>query len=312
MGAEIDYSLAVDVNGTIVGSELYKAWGGGRYTYGSIETSFKYTGQREAEAGLYFYNARWYDPELGRFIQADTIIPEPGNPMAWDRYAYGYNNPVNSIDPSGHKACSGWDENGNCVVDEEFMSTNNDYNFKHSRKESVINKIEKIISTANWVLQDFTDTTIYKTSGWPYRTSFRIFADTSLEFDNNSPVSFSNREFSVGNIGYSDSGWSIETENYSISPIPDIINGGGIQYVHKFPEIELGNTHIQSELGFQGILRPGNDAMTGVAVALTVGAVQRPDVAVIVGPKVVEKFGKYIRPVLENMMIGWMRSIPIK
>jgi RHS repeat-associated protein len=95
-------SITVDVNGTIVGNELYKAWGGGRYTFGSIQTTFKYTGQRQAEAGLYFYNARWYDPEVGRFIQADTIIPLPGNPLAWDRYAYGYNNPVNTIDPSGH------------------------------------------------------------------------------------------------------------------------------------------------------------------------------------------------------------------
>jgi len=51
--------------------------------------------------------ARWYDPALGRFIQADTIVPQPGNPLAWDRYAYGFNNPLYFIDPSGHKACSG-------------------------------------------------------------------------------------------------------------------------------------------------------------------------------------------------------------
>ena len=65
-------------------------------------TTMKYTGQREESLlGLYFYNARWYDSKLGRFIQADTIIPEPGNPMAWDRYAYTINNPVNYIDPTG-------------------------------------------------------------------------------------------------------------------------------------------------------------------------------------------------------------------
>jgi hypothetical protein len=66
---------------------------------------------------LYFYNARWYDPEVGRFIQADTIIPEPGNPLAWDRYAYGYNNPVNRIDPSGHKVCNITDDSGKCLPD---------------------------------------------------------------------------------------------------------------------------------------------------------------------------------------------------
>ncbi|RLD06413.1 MAG: RHS repeat-associated core domain-containing protein, partial [Chloroflexota bacterium] len=38
--------------------------------------SFEGTGQRlEAEIGLYFYNARFYNATLGRFAQADTIIP---------------------------------------------------------------------------------------------------------------------------------------------------------------------------------------------------------------------------------------------
>jgi RHS repeat-associated protein len=66
----------------------YTSWGLDQPNTPDLGTSFKYTGQRQAEAGLYFYNARWYDPKTGRFIQADTIIPEPGNPQAWDRYAY--------------------------------------------------------------------------------------------------------------------------------------------------------------------------------------------------------------------------------
>ena len=101
-------SVAVDADtGNITGSELYKAWGGERYTYGSLNTDYKYTGQRQAEAGLYFYDARWYDPKVGRFIQADSIIPEPGNPLAWDRYAYANNNPLYYTDPSGHSATVG-------------------------------------------------------------------------------------------------------------------------------------------------------------------------------------------------------------
>jgi RHS repeat-associated protein len=83
----------------------YASWGSDQPGTPNLGTTFKYTGQRQAEAGLYYYNARWYDPKLGRFIQADTIIPDPGNPLAWDRYAYGFNNPVNSIDPTGHKPC---------------------------------------------------------------------------------------------------------------------------------------------------------------------------------------------------------------
>ena len=51
---------------------------------------------------------RHYDPALGHFIQADTIIPDPGRPGAYDRFAYTYNNPLNYTDPTGHKPnCSG-------------------------------------------------------------------------------------------------------------------------------------------------------------------------------------------------------------
>lgn len=59
--------------------------------------------QREETAiGLYDYKARYYDPVIGRFIQADTIVPEPGNPQALNRYAYVYGNPLGYQDPDGH------------------------------------------------------------------------------------------------------------------------------------------------------------------------------------------------------------------
>ncbi len=49
-----------------------------------------------------YYGARWYDPSLGRFAQADTVLPGAGNPQAWDRYAYSLNNALKYVDPSGH------------------------------------------------------------------------------------------------------------------------------------------------------------------------------------------------------------------
>ena len=39
---------------------------------------------------------------MGRFAQADSIIPGAGNSSAWDRYAYTLNNPLRYTDPSGH------------------------------------------------------------------------------------------------------------------------------------------------------------------------------------------------------------------
>jgi hypothetical protein len=41
-------------------------------------------------------------PEIGRFISADTIVPDPPNPQNFNRYAYALNSPLNYIDPTGH------------------------------------------------------------------------------------------------------------------------------------------------------------------------------------------------------------------
>ena len=95
-------TTTVNASSTEQTKTLYTAFGTERYTSGAAPTSYKYTGQREAEAGLYFYNARYYDPSLGRFSQPDTIVPQPANPQDWDRYAYTRNNPVRFNDPSGH------------------------------------------------------------------------------------------------------------------------------------------------------------------------------------------------------------------
>jgi hypothetical protein len=60
-----------------------------------------------------YYKARWYDSSLGRFSQADTIVPGAGDPRAWDRYAYVENNPIVYNDPTGHcrvgKICPDYD-----------------------------------------------------------------------------------------------------------------------------------------------------------------------------------------------------------
>ena len=95
-------AITLDSGANKVAELRYSAWGETRYTSGATPTQRRYTGQLEAEAGLYFYNARWFDPSLGRFSQADTIIPGAGKVLAWDRYAGMVNNPVRYNDPTGH------------------------------------------------------------------------------------------------------------------------------------------------------------------------------------------------------------------
>ncbi len=64
---------------------------------------FQFTGKELDDTGLYDYGARYYDPVIGRFIEADSIVPDVW-PQSLNRYSYVLNNPLNYADPTGHAA----------------------------------------------------------------------------------------------------------------------------------------------------------------------------------------------------------------
>ena len=141
-------SVTVDATGNAISMLKYTAYG--ELRTGTSTTDYQYTlqkhpgqaGQRnEAEIGLYYrdlrapeprvlcvregYVARFYDPQLARFISADTIVPAPNSIKGYDRYAYvngrglctpersERGNPINYTDPSGHRFCDTAD--GSCT-----------------------------------------------------------------------------------------------------------------------------------------------------------------------------------------------------
>ncbi len=57
---------------------------------------------QQTSTNLYNYDARLYDPVIGRFVTADSMVPDPFNPQSLNRYSYCLNNPVKYIDPTGH------------------------------------------------------------------------------------------------------------------------------------------------------------------------------------------------------------------
>jgi RHS repeat-associated protein len=100
-------SVIVDANGGLVSKQMYKPWGETRSAAENGVTKYQYTGQYSyvSDFGLHFYNARWLDSSLGRFAQADTIVP--GGVQGYDRYVYANNSPLRYTDPSGHCSQSG-------------------------------------------------------------------------------------------------------------------------------------------------------------------------------------------------------------
>jgi RHS repeat-associated protein len=95
-------SVMTDAYGTSQGNYHYYPYGATRISSG-LSIKHKYTGQElDSETGLYNYGARYYDPALGRFVSADSIVQDYTDPQTLNRYSYCRNNPIILTDPSGH------------------------------------------------------------------------------------------------------------------------------------------------------------------------------------------------------------------
>lgn len=91
---------------SVQGNQVYAPYGYQLNSSGSMGTAKGYTGQYQDLTGLDYYNARYYDPVVGRFLSADTV---QGNMQGLDPYTYVKGNPVTLSDPTGTRAC---DETG--------------------------------------------------------------------------------------------------------------------------------------------------------------------------------------------------------
>jgi RHS repeat-associated protein len=97
-------SLLTNANGSVVSQARYKPFGDTRSEWSVYLTDRKFTGQREESTlgGIYDFNARYYDPVVGRFLSPDTLVQNPSDPQSLNRFAYGFNSPLKYIDLSGH------------------------------------------------------------------------------------------------------------------------------------------------------------------------------------------------------------------
>jgi RHS repeat-associated protein len=95
-------SSLVITNGTDVQQVLYRPFGEAAPSSSQVP-EYGFTGQRYVSSiGIYDYGARWYDPELGRFLSPDSVVPTVYDPQSVNPYSYVRNNPLNRIDPTGN------------------------------------------------------------------------------------------------------------------------------------------------------------------------------------------------------------------
>src|SRR3972149_151124 len=92
-------SLVTSNTGQVVSQQVYYPYGSTRTVSGALPSEREYTGQISDQdtTGLYYYNARYYNPQIAKFISADF----QGDPL--NKLAYLGHSPILFTAPTGHQ-----------------------------------------------------------------------------------------------------------------------------------------------------------------------------------------------------------------
>ena len=105
-----DIIAVYNTSGTKLISYVYDAWGNVTATNHNVSgtntgaryTPFRYRGYYyDTESGLYYLQSRYYNPQWGRFLNADGYVSTGTGILSYNMYAYCNNNPVMFTDPTG-------------------------------------------------------------------------------------------------------------------------------------------------------------------------------------------------------------------
>ncbi|MGH8601617.1 MAG: RHS repeat domain-containing protein [Gammaproteobacteria bacterium] len=102
---------ATDEQGALLWRAHFRPYGERQEDPKSAEFgSAGYTGHvQDADSGMVYAGARYYDPLIGRFMAVDPVGVQTSNPMSFNRYLYGNNNPQKYVDPDGRIIETAWD-----------------------------------------------------------------------------------------------------------------------------------------------------------------------------------------------------------
>ena len=103
-------------------SYSYDAWGNPTGIYDDYTTlatlnPFRYRGYfYDEETGFYYLQSRYYDPEVGRFINSDRYVSTGQGVLGYNQFAYCLNNPIRFLDDSGSRCVEGDHRSGWVMV----------------------------------------------------------------------------------------------------------------------------------------------------------------------------------------------------
>lgn len=121
-----DVVQTVTASGEVQNQYDYDVFGNRTLTIEVYAESIQYAGEfYDAESGLYYLRARYYDPYTARFISEDSYRGEDTNPLSLNLYTYAHNNPILFLDPTGHWAAG--DEKLNVEAQAKIIALTNAY-----------------------------------------------------------------------------------------------------------------------------------------------------------------------------------------
>ena len=164
-----DVTHIINAYGDIVGTYEYDAWGQianlSSLTAIAQVNPFRYRGYYyDNESGLYYLNSRYYNPEWGRFINADGYVTTGQGLTSYNMFVYCCDNPVNNFDPTGAFSMAALMTTLNGMVHlasgtASYIETQNN-NIKNSENVDNLKTIYDSISTS-WVDANLNSTLKY-------------------------------------------------------------------------------------------------------------------------------------------------------
>jgi RHS repeat-associated protein len=144
--------LLTDASGAVLASYTYDPYGNLTGTTGSATNPFGYAGQyTDAESGLIYLQARYYDPATGQFMTSDPLVAITGA-----AYTYVGDNPLNGTDPTGldptlGQTVSSWYQAASTTVTSAVQTCST---FLEQNRPAIIDKIKEEVTSMIPVVGD--------------------------------------------------------------------------------------------------------------------------------------------------------------